>query len=150
LKYLLCGSAFRCCCSVLPDINESTSTRLMFAAILFTGTIISVIMMSPYLLADIIFPVSFFHHNLYLNKELSVSHVCLSNRHRPHLHRSYWLQPQIKCSWQIERPQRHRSNRSVKTMTLEDPIVQCSRVQSLFTASRSPWFCSFSSLWSSH
>lgn len=56
IKCLLCGSAFRCCCSFLPSINESTSTRLAYAIILCTGTFICVIMMSPYLLADILFP----------------------------------------------------------------------------------------------
>ncbi|CAF0848575.1 unnamed protein product [Brachionus calyciflorus] len=56
IKYLICGSAFRCCCSILPDINESTSTRLMYALFLFIGTIICVVMMSPYLLADILYP----------------------------------------------------------------------------------------------
>ena len=43
----------------MPDINESTSTRLMYAAILFIGTFVCVVMMSPYLLADILFQVLF-------------------------------------------------------------------------------------------
>ncbi|RNA19416.1 serine incorporator 5 [Brachionus plicatilis] len=55
-KYLICGSAFRCCCAVLPDIHESTSTRLMYALFFFVGTLVCVIMMSPYLLADILYP----------------------------------------------------------------------------------------------
>lgn len=56
LKYLICGSSFRCCCSVLPDIKESTSTRLMYALFLFFGTFVSMTMMSEQLLADILFP----------------------------------------------------------------------------------------------
>jgi hypothetical protein len=62
---LICGSSFRCCCSILPDIKESTSTRLMYALFLFASTFVCVIMMSPYLLADILFAVIIFLYQIF-------------------------------------------------------------------------------------
>lgn len=62
---MICGSSFRCCCSILPDIKESTSTRLMYALFLFASTFVCVIMMSPYLLADILFAVIIFSSHIF-------------------------------------------------------------------------------------
>uniref|UniRef100_T1IV05 Uncharacterized protein n=1 Tax=Strigamia maritima TaxID=126957 RepID=T1IV05_STRMM len=43
-----CGNQpFRFCCSVLPDMNESTSTRLMFTFLLFIGVMIKILILSP-------------------------------------------------------------------------------------------------------
>jgi len=53
LRCLICGSSCVLCCPICPSVNESTSTRLAFAAFLLFGTFVSTLMTSPYFFDDL-------------------------------------------------------------------------------------------------